>query len=182
MLDNSIHQARLVADGRAYNEAQWNAWCEERAATAVPGALEFTRAAAARGVTVFYVTNREARVETATRENLARLGFPLDAARDTLFTKGERPEWAGSEKASRRAFIARDFRILLLIGDDYGDFSEGARRQLAERRASAEPYRSWWGERWFMLPNPNYGTWERALVTGGEDPTAAKRRHLVTGR
>ena len=182
VLDNSVHQARLVADGRVYNEPQWNAWCEERAATAVPGALEFTRAAAARGVTVFYLTNREAAVKAATRDNLAQLGFPLDPARDTLLTKGERPEWAGSEKASRRRFIARDYRILLLIGDDYGDFSEGARRPLAERRASAEPHRSWWGERWFMLPNPNYGTWERALVGPGEDAIAAKRRHLVTGR
>src|SRR5690606_12643535 len=53
VLDNSPYQARLVRDGRDYDDPSWDAWVHERQAKPVPGALEFAQAAAARGVTVF---------------------------------------------------------------------------------------------------------------------------------
>jgi len=47
VLDNSPYQARLVRDGKPYNEFTWSEWVKEEAARPVPGALEFARAAAA---------------------------------------------------------------------------------------------------------------------------------------
>src|SRR5512139_58366 len=76
VLDNSESEERNVREGTTYSEAGWAAWCNERKATPIPGALEFTRAAAAKGVTVFYVTNRDRALEQATRDNLAKYGFP----------------------------------------------------------------------------------------------------------
>jgi acid phosphatase len=67
VLDNSPFQARLVAHDAAYDEADWRRWVEERAADPVPGALPFLREAAARGVTVFYITNRTADLADPTR-------------------------------------------------------------------------------------------------------------------
>ncbi len=161
-LDNSESEERNVVEGASYNEARWADWCNERRATPIPGALEFTRAAAATGVAVFYVTNRDRALEQATRDNLAKYGFPLDPARDTVLTRAERPEWSSSDKSSRRAMVAQDFRILLLIGDDFGDFVAGARGTLAARRALDQANAAMWGVKWIALPNPLYGSWKTA--------------------
>jgi acid phosphatase len=162
VLDNSESEERNVREGASYNESRWAEWCNERRATPIPGALEFTRAAAAKGVAVFYVTNRDRALEQATRDNLAKYGFPLDAARDTVLTRAERPEWAASEKSPRRALVAQDFRILLLIGDDFGDFVAGARGTMAARKALDEAHGAMWGVKWIALPNPLYGSWKTA--------------------
>ena len=162
VLDNSESEERNVREGAVYSEARWAEWCNERRATPIPGALEFTRAAAAKGVTVFYVTNRDRALEQATRDNLAKYGFPLDPGRDTVLTRAERPEWASSDKSSRRAMVAQDFRILLLVGDDFGDFVAGARGTLAARRALEDANAAMWGVKWIALPNPMYGSWKTA--------------------
>ena len=178
VLDNSYYQARMVRDGTAYSDPTWNAWVEERRATAIPGALEFTRDAAQRGVTVFYVTNRVQQGERATRDNLAALGFPLDAQIDTVLTRGERPEWEASAKGPRRAHVAQRFRILLLVGDDLGDFVADAGGTPEDRRERTANHTDRWGRQWIMLPNPTYGSWERAIIGSSREPVEAKRRAL----
>lgn len=167
VLDNSPGQARflLEGDGR-YSQKQWEQWTSEARAEPVPGAAEFLQAAAARGVTVFYISNRGRQEAEATRRNLIGKGFPFrDQAAgdlgDVLLLRGERPEWT-SDKSSRRAAVAARYRVLLLCGDDLNDFFP-ARLQPEERAAKARAYDSWWGERWIILPNPMYGSWEDAL-------------------
>ena len=162
VLDNSESQERDVRDGAAYSEARWAVWCNERRAVPIPGALEFTRAAAAKGVAVFYVTNRDRALEQATRDNLAKYSFPLDPSRDTVLARAERPEWASSDKSPRRSVVAQDFRILLLVGDDFGDFVSGARGTLAARQALGDANAAKWGVKWIALPNPMYGSWKTA--------------------
>ena len=162
VLDNSESQERDVRDGAAYSEARWAVWCNERRAVPIPGALEFTRAAAAKGVAVFYVTNRDRALEQATRDNLAKYSFPLDPSRDTVLARAERPEWASSDKSPRRSVVAQDFRILLLVGDDFGDFVSGARSTLAARQALGDANAAMWGVKWIALPNPMYGSWKTA--------------------
>jgi 5'-nucleotidase (lipoprotein e(P4) family) len=179
VLDNSSYQARMVRDDTAFSPATWDAWVEEERATAIPGARDFAQYAAARGVTVFYVTNRTQNVEDATRRNLAAVGFPIDAAVDTVLTRGERPEWQASAKGPRRAYVAQRYRVLLLVGDDLGDFVADASGTPEVRRARTAPHEGWWGRRWIMVPNPTYGSWERAIVGDAKDPVAAKRRALI---
>jgi 5'-nucleotidase (lipoprotein e(P4) family) len=184
VLDNSYYQARMIRARTEYSTATWDPWVEEARATAIPGAIEFTKYAASKGVTVFYVTNRTANLEEATRRNLLALGFPVqtsgetDAPIDTVLTRGERPEWQASAKGPRRAHIASGYRILMLIGDDLGDFVTDPAGTVAERKARTAPQESWWGRRWIMIPNPSYGSWERAVIGGSKDPIAAKRAVL----
>jgi len=162
VLDNSESQERDIREGAEYSEARWAEWCNERKATPIPGALEFTRAAAAKGVAVFYITNRDRALEQATRDNLTKFGFPLDPNRDAVLMRAERPEWSSSDKAVRRSVVAQDFRILLLVGDDFGDFVQGARGTLTARKALDESNAAMWGVKWIALPNPMYGSWKTA--------------------
>ena len=164
VLDNSPYATRQIRKQQRYTRDTWNAWCEERAAPAIAGALDFTRHAAARGVTVFFVTNRDTALHEATKENLRRQGFPLAGDRETVFTRGMREEWKDSDKGPRRKAVADEFRVLLLVGDDLGDFLSGVRTTPPERAALAAPYAAYWGTRWIVLPNPVYGSWEDALL------------------
>jgi acid phosphatase len=163
VLDNSAYAARVLRHGGEYDIESWTAWCREVRATAIAGALEFTLYAAGKGVAVFYVTNRRHDVEEATRKNLDELGFPLDSSQDTLHTRGETEAWQSSDKGPRRKAIASRYRILLLIGDNLGDFVSGESVSIAERDALAERFRDNWGTRWIVLPNPQYGSWEDAV-------------------
>lgn len=178
VLDNSYYQARMVRDNTPYTTATWDPWVMEGRATAIPGAREFTQYAAQKGVTVFYVTNRTANLEEATRKNLEAEGFPVTKDVDTVLVRGERPDWSASAKGPRRAHVASSYRILMLIGDDLGDFVVDASGSPQQRQARTESYSDWWGRRWIMIPNPTYGSWERAIVGSEQDHMTARRRAL----
>lgn len=163
-LDNSPYQARLVKSGDEFNKLTWSEWCKERKATAIPGAVEFAQAAAARGIAVYYVSNRAQDLDQATLDNLRAEGFPV--ADDGVFlglgTILPGCEQFGSDKTCRRRLVGREYRVLMQVGDQIGDFV-GVVANTNEGRAEAmEPYLEWIGERWWPLPNPSYGSWEPA--------------------
>ncbi|MBW3565245.1 MAG: 5'-nucleotidase, lipoprotein e(P4) family [Acidobacteria bacterium] len=166
VLDNSAYQARLILAGAEYDPASWKSWVDEAAAEAVPGALEFATWANSRGVTIFYVTNRDADEEPGTRRNLRSLGFPIGSG-DVVLTKGEREGW-GSDKETRREHVAATHRVVLLIGDDLGDFVPRTWTDVESRRAIIERTRERWGTSWLVIPNPTYGSWLSAVTYGEE--------------
>jgi acid phosphatase len=164
VLDNSRFEGELVLRRTAASRDLWNQWVSLEAAGLVPGAGAFLQAARARGVAVIFVTNRTAEQQAATVANLEKHGVPASA--EIILARGENG-WP-ADKTSRRQAVAETHRVLLLLGDDLGDFLP-ARLAPEERVAAAEGHSAWWGERWFLLPNPSYGSWEGALYdTGGE--------------
>jgi acid phosphatase len=124
--------------------------------------LEFTKHADSKGVKVFYVSNRTGDLEEATRQNMEKFGFPMGGNVDTVLLKKEKDEWKSSAKSPRWAHVAKDYRVLLQVGDNLGDFMDEYKGSIAERQASMEAQKSMWGERWIVLPNPSYGSWESA--------------------
>lgn len=169
VLDNSEFESRAIRAHTTYDSKMWKAWTAESAARAIPGAAEFLAYAKSRGVTPFYITNRDLDEEPGTRRNLERLGYPLDPNVDTLLMQGKNG-WTTSDKSPRRAYVAKTHRILLVLGDDLNDFAPASGKTLAERTAIVDSVRNWWGVVWFMLPNPMYGSWERAVVKPGGTP------------
>lgn len=179
VLDNSPYQARLIAHGGEYDDATWAAWCREQAARPLPGALEYTRLAAAHGVTVFYLSNRAQELNDVTLANLRADGFPLTAGEDVFLGLGTMLpgcEQIGTEKTCRCELIGRHYRVLAQIGDQIGDFVGVTANTRAGRAAAMAPYQDWIGERWFVLPNPTYGSWESALFNNDWSRPAVMRR------
>lgn len=191
VLDNSEPQARMILKVTCPAEfaAEWDAWLAERAAPAVPGAAGFIRAARGmkdrlgRPVRVFFITNRECSRRAGndaacpqqddTLANLRALGLDAPTLADDLMIKGEKPEWP-SEKLPRRLEVARDYRIVLNVGDDFGDFLPDVRRQDVPARERARcANRERWGAHWFVIPNPMYGSWQAALGSDLEAALAA---------
>jgi 5'-nucleotidase (lipoprotein e(P4) family) len=180
VLDNSAFNARMVADGTEYDAGVWKKWTEEEQALPVPGAIGFFAAAHALGIRVVYITNRKVAEEESTRRNLQRLGFPLVEAsgEDLVLTKGEI-----GDKAARRRHVCKSYRVLEIIGDNFGDFMpwpkprkenrqgdavEGKVTEVA-RRARVSEYAALWGQQWFILPNPVYGSWLDVLAVQAKD-------------
>ena len=164
VLDNSAYQAWLVETGGSYGSDTWVQWCEAREATVVPGSLEFVQSAIEQGVTVFFVSNRPHETEEATRDNLIALGFEfaLTDDFDNVLLKREQEDW-GSDKGTRRIVIGATHRIVLSIGDNLGDFIDGYKVSVDERDAIVSANMAYWGERWIVLANPTYGSWEQTL-------------------
>lgn len=161
VLDNSFYEARLILDKSSYPTG-WDEWCCEEKAVALPGAVEYLKEADKRGVAIFYVTNRDVKLDECTWRNLRAQGFPQTATAEQVLTKDEREGW-GSDKSARREYIARTHRIVQIAGDNLDDFV-GYKKTTDERNSLAKNYMSWWGTHWLMLPNPAYGSWERALL------------------
>ncbi|HWI25076.1 MAG TPA: HAD family acid phosphatase [Lysobacter sp.] len=178
VLDNSPSQVRQIRERRGFDEAAWGAWVEERKAKALPGAAEFLNAAAKRGVTVFYISNRDASLAEATVDNLRKAGFPLkdDAQFLGLGTVVDGCEQEGSEKSCRRQRVARTHRVLMQFGDQVGDFVQILANTPEGRRAAIAPYADWIGQRWWVLPNPVYGSWEPALFNNTWRQPEGERR------
>ena len=182
VLDNSPYQARLLRDGKSYDEFTWSEWVKEVAARPVPGALEFVRAASSRGVTVFYLSNRAADLNQATVANLRKLGFPIKDASQFLGlgTMVDGCQSEGTEKGCRRQLIGRSHRVLMQFGDQIGDLVTVVANTPEGREQAVRPYLGWVGERWFMLPNPSYGSWEPALFNNAwSQPEAVRRRQKL---
>jgi acid phosphatase len=188
VLDNSAPQAEMLQNGTCFEEfeAAWDAWVAKRSAPAVPGAAEFVRAARAlkdplgRPVHVFFITNRECSrrdgiesfcpQQDDTTANLQLLGLDSPTLADDLMLKGEDADW-DSEKLSRRLEVARQYRIVLNVGDDLADFLPDVRRASPQDREQARCAADvHWGRHWFVIPNPMYGSW---LVALGPDASAA---------
>lgn len=162
VLDNSPYQAWLVTAGERFNPKTWDQFCDSVTSLAIPGAIEFTKYADSKGVKVFYVSNRTGNVEESTRKNLEKFGFPMGGNVDTVLLKAEKDEWKSSAKSPRWTHVAKDYRVVLMVGDNLGDFDDGYKGSNAEREALYEQNMDKWGKSWIMISNPQYGSWESA--------------------
>lgn len=179
VLDNSAAQGQFVLDRTGYLPDVWTAWVHTVSAVAIPGAQSFIEAAENNGVKVFFVTNRSQVEQEDTIKNLAALG--ITASDETVLCSGENG-WT-SDKTARRAEIAKSYRVLLLVGDDMNDFVSTAKLTPAERMALARTHAERWGKSWLLLPNPMYGSWERAIYPGlaKDEEILARKRQQVKG-
>ena len=179
VLDNSPYQARLIRDNAEYDEVTWDQWVAEKKAKPLPGVVDFAKAANAKGVTLVYISNRAVHLKEATLANLRAVGLPV--ADDSVFlglgTVVEGCEQHGSEKNCRRKLAGQKYRVLMQFGDQMGDFVQVVSNAREGRDQLYDEYNDWFGERWWMLPNPTYGSWEPALFNNEwAQPKEARRQ------
>jgi len=150
-------------------------WASETVATPIPGVMKFVETARAAGVAVFFVTNRPCEpidgVDDAcpqkktTIDGIAETGIVTDADHVLL---SEEQGW-NREKSVRRDYVAQTHRVIMLIGDDLGDFVPCSRLKpyapcttsatAAHRRDMVAAHAHLWGNGWYILPNPMHGSW-----------------------
>jgi predicted secreted acid phosphatase len=135
----------------------------------VPGAFPAISAAREAGITVIFNSNRTRENAEATAAALDHAGLGPVKHGTTLWLKGD--DGGGSGKDDRRWAIASGYCVIALVGDQLGDFSDlfnDPKLTPSTRRAlsGAPEIAGMWGNGWFLLPNPVYGT---ALKGGIDD-------------
>ncbi len=180
ILDNTPEEAQLILNGKWYNDKDWKAWTNIASARAVPGAVEFMQLAHSKGISIFYISNRDTSEILSTVKNLKELNFPDADHSHMLFMS------ASSSKETRRQLIMNDYYIVLMLGDNLNDFTAAFEKNtIAGRSAEADKLKDDWGNRFIVLPNSIYGEWENALYGYNRKLTFQQkdsiRVHLLKG-
>lgn len=182
LLDNSAYQAFQIQHRELYKDARWETWVKSEEALAIAGAVDFVNAAS-KVARIYYVSNRSCRdpidkikAELKVRElcpqlldtmsRMDKLGFPKARDRSAFYLKGMYADLRSKEEIRRK--IAAKHRIAMLFGDNLEDFVES--HAVYERNAAA--LAPLWGKRWFILPNPAYGSWP-GVLTADIEPNIA---------
>jgi 5'-nucleotidase (lipoprotein e(P4) family) len=157
VLDNSEYQLRRSRQGLGYTPDSWAAWVREEAAPALPGAVSFVRRVKELGGRVAVVTNRNEDVCQPTRRNLAAVGLTVDLVLCRQPGVSEKETRSRSVQDGTTAAGLPPLEIVAWVGDNIHDFPGGSQDLLdADPRFAAN-----FGLRFFVLPNPMYGSWER---------------------
>lgn len=158
---------RYFAEKRtAFDPKVWDQWEKTGAgkAVAMPGSIEMVNRLRAAGITVIANTNRSAANAQGSEDTLRAAGLGEFKHGETLFLMGD--DAGGSSKDPRRATIASRYCVIILGGDQLGDFSQqfNARDLPAAQRmalATSVAATALWDKGWFLFPNPVYGPWEK---------------------
>ena len=155
VLDNSEYQRRLAVAHAPFDAKSWTAWVNERAARAVPGAVEFTRRVHALGGRVAIVTNRSMAECDATRDNLRSIGVAADVVLCEPSNEADKnPRFQRVQEGSASPGLPA-LTVVEWLGDNIQDFPSLTQAVRADTAALGQ-----FGKRYFMLPNPMYGSWE----------------------
>jgi 5'-nucleotidase (lipoprotein e(P4) family) len=155
VLDNSEYQRRLAVSHAPFDSKGWTAWVNERAAAAVPGSLEFTKLVHSLGGRVAIVTNRSMAECEATRENLHAIGIEADVVLCQPPSEGNKNPRFQRVQSGTAATGLPALAVVEWLGDNIQDFPSLTQAARTDSTALNE-----FGKRYFILPNPMYGSWE----------------------
>jgi len=194
VLDNSRYRAHQMFEQPGKRGVTWDQWSARMEGTSIPGATEFVRSSQELGVRVQFISNRRCRdrgdgsgicpQREETLSNLSALGINIES--DALYLRYEPPPehcmefltdserqvgmWASNDKTSRRQCVAHEYNVVMIIGDQLGDFVAWNQDEtIASRSTLMEQSRENWGRTWFVIPNPTTGAWLKILAPGELD-------------
>lgn len=175
LLDNSPYDAARAIKNQDYTTSTWKQWTAKAIADTVPGAPSFFKYAASKGITVFYITNRDEDERAATLKNLNLYNLPNADDAHLLLRNGS------SSKESRRQKVLQKYNIVLLCGDNLPDFDALYDNKPTEedRISATEKLKKEFGSRYIVIPNPSYGDFEGALFKFNYKLTPAQKDSII---
>lgn len=158
VVSNLPYQEERARLGQSYSSESWYAWVRRREATPLPGAAAFLQRVHALGGRIAIVTNRRAAECDDTKAVFARHALIYDAMLC-------RPYEGPSDKNPRFEAVARGVAmnvpgpidVLAFLGDNIQDFPGLSQDAITPDALVLTRF----GEEYFVLPNPMYGSWER---------------------
>ena len=154
------YEAAVIGKDMEY-PSQWYDWVAGASGKAIPGAVEFLNYAASKGVETYYVTNRKIDKEyQGTLDNLKKLGYPYVDTEHVIY----RQVGMNDDKQARQLALEAKYHLALYVGDNLDDFPANFyEKSIEERFKIADAVKDQFGKRFIVLPNPMYGSWERAI-------------------
>jgi 5'-nucleotidase (lipoprotein e(P4) family) len=152
VLDNSPYQLRRARQGLGYTPESWNAWVDQAAAPALPGAVAFVKRVRELGGKVAIVTNRDDALCGPTRRNLDAVGIDPDVVLCRTDVESKERRFTAVETGDGTGLGPLD--VVAWVGDNIQDFPGGT-----QAWRDGAPEMDNFGIRYFALPNPMYGSW-----------------------
>ena len=157
VISNVTYQAERARIGAGYTSESWNAWVRRREATPLPGAAEFLDRVRGLGGRIAIVTNRLQSECADTEAVFAAHRLVYDAMLC-------RPDGSPSDKNPRFQAVAQGqsaagaapLDVVAFVGDNILDFPGLAQAMRNGPPAGFGDF----GERYFLVPNPMYGSWQ----------------------
>jgi 5'-nucleotidase (lipoprotein e(P4) family) len=156
-LDNSVYQLERAAYGKPFDDVSWNAFVRRKESPAVPGVVDFVNAVRAAGGRVTWISGRDDATREETKQNLAHVGLWHDEDRlclqtEKAYTKAVRRREV-STGTGACAWPGHPVEVVAYVGDQVGDFPAAGEDLPDAGRDEA------FGTRFFLLPDPMYGSW-----------------------
>jgi len=155
VLDNSDYELARVPFGGSFDADVWDAWVAEGRASALPGAVTFTHRVRQLGGKVVIVSNRSDKGCPATRANLDRVSIKADL----VVCKTDKDDKNPRFDAVQNGTAAPGFpaiAVLEWVGDNIQDFPHLSQAIRDEPESAFAKF----GDTFFALPNPMYGSWQ----------------------
>jgi 5'-nucleotidase (lipoprotein e(P4) family) len=157
VIDNSLYQVEREELGLGFTRESWHTWTGRRAAVPLPGAAAFLARVRELGGRIAIVTNRR-ESECPDTEAVFQAH---DLAYDVILCRADdgpgdkTPRFEAVNRGTTPAALP-PLEVVAFLGDNIRDFP-GHSQAL---RAQDEEALSDFGARFFVLPNPMYGSWE----------------------
>lgn len=147
VLDNSPYEARVIKNAGKFEMDSWSQWVEEAQADLIPGAEDFLQEAMNLGLEIYYISNRSHERLGPTLKNMQAYKLPFADSAHVFLRKED------SDKSGRRAAVDSAHKIILIVGDQMGDFAEAE----ALEQIATDSLR----QHFVLIPNPMYGSFTR---------------------
>jgi 5'-nucleotidase (lipoprotein e(P4) family) len=157
VISNLEYQVERARQGLPYSSESWRAWVARREATPLAGAGGFLSRVRSLGGRIAIVTNRLQSECPDTEAVFQAHGLAYDVilCRADAGPSDKNPRFE-AVAAGRTALGASPLDIVAFVGDNIQDFP--GLRQTIKRQG--DPAFAEFGVRYFVVPNPMYGSWQ----------------------
>jgi 5'-nucleotidase (lipoprotein e(P4) family) len=170
---NSYWGYMINADKEFFDDAAWDQWVADNGPVATPGAVDFLSYAQSKGVEIFYVTSRDQGEKTYeyALANLRKNNLPVaDEKHLTVYRDS-------SNKEPRQQEIAKDYDVVVMLGDNLNDFKRKYYvADVKQRTRLMTEDKEQFGRKFIIFPNPTDGHWLKAIFGDSEPPATAQNR------
>ena len=157
VISNLTYQAERARAGLGYSTDSWAAWVRRREATPLPGAAAFLSRVRALGGKIAIVTNRLGSECDDTIAVFTRDALVYDAmlCRPNGSPSDKNPRFE-AVRLGQTAASPTPLDVIAFVGDNIQDFPGLSQKVKDAGEAGFAAF----GQRFFVLPNPMYGSWQ----------------------
>ncbi|KAA5841797.1 5'-nucleotidase, lipoprotein e(P4) family [Pseudomonas chlororaphis] len=174
VLGSNSYWGYMINSGKEFfDDGAWDQWVADNGPVATPGAVEFLNYAQSKGVEVFYVTSRDQGEKTKeyALANLRKNKLPFaDEQHLTVYRDS-------SNKEPRQTEIAKDYEVVVMLGDNLNDFKRKYYvADVKQRNSLMTEDKEQFGRKFVLFPNPTDGHWLKAIFGDSEPPATPENR------
>ncbi len=160
LLETSLYQDKIITENKYYPDG-WKEFKAKAICKPTSGAIEFLNFLDSLKIKIFYVSNRPADELNSVMKNFRKYNFPQNDSSNILLKTDT------NDKTPRREAIYKSYDVILLMGDNLGDFSNVFDVDTNDKRnKKVLEYGQYFGNKFIVFPNASYGEWENLITKG----------------